>query len=276
MFSLSLPLLPLLYHAHNSLYIEDIPFWLKLAERCGSPILELGCGTGRVLLPLALAGYRLNGVDNDPDMLSFLQNQIPTGLEPAPTIIRADMTRLVDELSEIAGFALVISPCNTLSLLTPAERKATLAGAHYLLRPGGCLALSLPNPQELVRLPQVSPPEIEEVFTHPISRHPVQVSSSWRRTSQAFIVRWDYDHLLPDGQVEHSSVKMSHSLASVQTYLAELGAAGFTRIDTYGNFDEAPYELDSPELILLAFNPEKGDVGEEIASLGVHQHPRSQ
>jgi len=256
MFSPALPLLPLLYHAHNSLCLDDIPFWLKLAERYGSPILELGCGTGRVLLPLAQAGYRLYGVDNDPDMLCFLDSQIPAGLEPAPTIIRADMTRLVDRLSEIAGFALVISPCNTLSLLTPAERKATLAGAHCLLRPGGCLALSLPNPQELVHLPQVSPPELEEVFTHPISGHPVQVSSSWRRTSQAFFVRWDYDHLLPDGQVERTSVKLSHSLAPAQTYLAELTSTGFTRIETYGDFDESPYESDSPDLLLVAFNPE--------------------
>jgi hypothetical protein len=71
-------------------------------------------------------------------------------------------------------------------------------------------------------------------------------------------VRWDYDHLLPDGQVEHSSVKMSHSLTPMQTHLAELCAAGFTRISTYGDFDESPYDLDSPELILVAFNPETG------------------
>ncbi|MCJ7533336.1 MAG: class I SAM-dependent methyltransferase [Anaerolineales bacterium] len=253
MFSPALPLLPQLYHAHNSLYLDDIPFWLKLAERYGSPILELGCGTGRVLLPLTKAGYRLYGVDNDPDMLMFLHSQIPAGLEPAPTIIQADMTRLVDRLSEIAGFALVISPCNTLSLLSPAERKATLASAYCLLRPGGCLALSLPNPEELVRLPQASPPEIEEVFPHPVSGLPVQVSSSWRRTSMSFIVRWDYDQLLPDGQVEHASVKLSHSLAPAQTYLAELTSTGFTGIETYGDFDESPYEPDSPELILVAF-----------------------
>ena len=253
MFFPALPLFPLLYHAHNSLYLDDIPFWLKLAELCGSPILELGCGTGRVLLPLAQAGYRLYGVDNDPGMLMFLHSQIPAGIEPAPTIIQADMTRLVDRLSEIATFSLVISPCNTLSLLSPAERKATLASVYCLLRPGGCLALSLPNPEELVRLPQSSPPEIEEVFTHPVSGLPVQVSSSWRRTSKVFIVRWDYDQLLPDGQVEHTSVKLSHSLAPVHTYLTELTSTGFTRIETYGDFDESPYEPDSPELLLVAF-----------------------
>ena len=247
------PLLPLLYHAHNSLYLDDIPFWLKLAELCGSPILELGCGTGRVLLPLTQAGYRLSGVDNDPDMLMFLHSQIPAGLEPAPTIIQADMTRLVDRLSEITAFSLVLSPCNTLSLLTTVDRKATLTSAYCLLRPGGCLALSLPNPEELVRLPQASPPEIEEVFPHPVSGLPVQVSSSWRRTSKAFIVRWDYDQRLPDGHVEHTSVKLSHSLSPTHTYLTELTSTGFTRIETYGDFDESPYEPNSPELLLVAF-----------------------
>ena len=126
------------------------------------------------------------------------------------------------------------------------DRRSLHLGVHQHLR-------SLPTPQELVRLPQASPPEIEEVFPHPVSGLPVQVSSSWRRMSMAFIVRWDYDQLLPDGQVDRTSVKLLHSLAPAQTYLAELTSTGFTRIETYGDFDESPYEPDSPELILVAF-----------------------
>ena len=40
--------LAMLYHTHHGLHDEDIPFWLALATRYGDPILELGCGTGRV------------------------------------------------------------------------------------------------------------------------------------------------------------------------------------------------------------------------------------
>ncbi len=58
-------LFPLFYHAQHQNYLEDLPFWLGLAATQGSPILELGCGSGRVLLPLALAGHRVLGIDND-------------------------------------------------------------------------------------------------------------------------------------------------------------------------------------------------------------------
>jgi 2-polyprenyl-3-methyl-5-hydroxy-6-metoxy-1,4-benzoquinol methylase len=41
----------------------DIPFYLEYAQQCGSPVLELSCGTGRVLVPLAEAGFEIHGLD---------------------------------------------------------------------------------------------------------------------------------------------------------------------------------------------------------------------
>jgi ubiquinone/menaquinone biosynthesis C-methylase UbiE len=46
---------PQLYHIHHNAHTEDLPFWLKLAQQQGGPVLELGCGTGRVLIPLIQA-----------------------------------------------------------------------------------------------------------------------------------------------------------------------------------------------------------------------------
>ncbi len=48
---------------------DDVQMYEQYAARCGSPILELGCGTGRVLLPLARQGYRLTGIDASAKML---------------------------------------------------------------------------------------------------------------------------------------------------------------------------------------------------------------
>ena len=70
-------LFPSFYHAHHNAFRSDIPFWLDLARRQGSPILELGCGTGRVLIPLAEAGYTVYGLDIDPEMLEFCLQQVP-------------------------------------------------------------------------------------------------------------------------------------------------------------------------------------------------------
>ena len=50
-------------------YDEDIPVLEAFARRTGGPLLELGCGTGRTLIPLARSGYQVTGVDMSPEML---------------------------------------------------------------------------------------------------------------------------------------------------------------------------------------------------------------
>ena len=80
---------PTLYHAHHGQYQEDLPFWLKLANQQGGPVLELGCGTGRVLLPLARGGFQTVGLDNDLEMLRFLQAARGADLQPAPLLFAA-------------------------------------------------------------------------------------------------------------------------------------------------------------------------------------------
>src|SRR5215218_11514137 len=61
--------LPELYDLEHAGFMEDIELYLRLAEVVGDPILELGCGTGRVLAPLAAAGHRVTGVDRSRPML---------------------------------------------------------------------------------------------------------------------------------------------------------------------------------------------------------------
>ncbi|MGD8604269.1 MAG: class I SAM-dependent methyltransferase, partial [Anaerolineales bacterium] len=64
------------YQAQYADYEEDIPYWLKLADRWGDPILELGCGPGRVLFQLAAVDHQIAGLDNDPDMLALARQSL--------------------------------------------------------------------------------------------------------------------------------------------------------------------------------------------------------
>src|SRR5215218_11321513 len=61
--------LPELYDLEHAGFSDDVDLYLRLAEVVGDPILELGCGTGRVLAPLAAAGHRIIGVDRSRPML---------------------------------------------------------------------------------------------------------------------------------------------------------------------------------------------------------------
>ena len=239
--------LPLLYHLHHSLHMEDLPFWLDLAKNNGSPLLELGCGTGRILLELVLSGYQAVGLDLDAHMLAFLKAQWPAR-NGQPPIFQADMAHF--HLAR--RFQSILLPCNTLSTLAPATRAGLFERVAAHLSPAGRFVASLPNPALFSDLPAQSESEIEDYFLSPLDGEPFQVSSAWERTRNYFTVTWHYDHLLPDGRVERSTATIRHTLAPAQVYLDELRQAGFQVIVLYGDFDLSAYAQDSPNLIICA------------------------
>jgi SAM-dependent methyltransferase len=118
-------------------YAADLPLWEELAERGGGPVLELGCGTGRVALHLARRGHEVIGLDLEPALLAVLAER---GADLPVRTLEADAREFA--LEEPA--ALVLAPTHLLQLLADAEERARslrcIAGA---LRPGGLLAASI-------------------------------------------------------------------------------------------------------------------------------------
>jgi SAM-dependent methyltransferase len=240
---------PLLYHTHHQNFSEDLPFWQSLARWQGNPILELGCGTGRVLIPLAQAGHTIYGIDNSPDMLAFLNQQITPELEPNINIIEGDMTSF-----KIDGqFRLIILPCNTYSTFDAKTRAIMLTCIFEHLAPGGVFGVSMPNPNLLLALGEgTTDPALETIFSHPESGYPVQVGSRWERKGNTLSFIWHYDHLLPNGRIERTTASTEHQLATVEEYITEMLTVGFTIRSTYRNFETGPYKPDSNYLIILA------------------------
>lgn len=234
-----------LYHLHHQFHLEDLPFWQNLAAQYGSPILELGCGTGRVTLPLLRHGFDITGIDMDPDMLSILKNEIKS--EESPEILQEDFTAL----NLTKKFPLIIMPCNTYSTLAQEDRHAVIERVIEHLKPHGIFAFSMPNPAWMGDLPAEAEPEIEEIFVIPKSGDAVQVSSAWQNDGKVVKVFWHYDKLLPDGQVERITAKTTHQLTSAYEYLTELKQKNFT-LKIYGGFDRSPYSPDADYLIIVA------------------------
>ena len=210
--------------------------------------VELGCGTGRVLIPLARAGFDTVGIDHDLAMLKYLRSNIGPLINPEPLIVLADISSF--HLSRM--FPLVILPCNTFSTLPITSRRGCLQCVRRHLLPGGLFAVSVPNPAMLMELTAQTQAELEEEFPHPINGNPVQVSSLWRRAKTTFTLTWSYDHLLPDGKVERTQVEVIHQLTSIDKYLDEIKAAGMIIRAMYGDFNHSVYGADSAYLILLA------------------------
>ena len=239
---------PVFYHAHHQPYQEDLNFWLSLAQEYGSPVLELGCGTGRVLVPLVQAGVVTYGLDLDLAMLKFLRQRTPDSLREQLRVLQADMTAFHMAMQ----FPLIVMPCNTFSTLDGQARLACLRMVQQHLRAGGGFVASLPNPVGLARMPRRGESEVESAFIHPESGNPVQVSSAWTRFQGVLELTWHYDHLLPDGVVQRLSIVTRHHIASLEIYRKEFQSAGFAVQASYGDFDRSPYSIESPSLILLA------------------------
>ncbi len=237
---------PALYALHHHTYTEDLPFWRWLARQAQGPVLELGCGTGRVYLPLLEEGIALWGVDRQAAMLRYLRDQAAPEQRTRLRLIQADMRALG---FAPGAFALVLVPCNTFSLLDAPARAQVLAAVARLLRPGGCLALSLPNPLRLASLPPEGESEPEGLFWHPESGHPVQVSSAWHYEPGRWSVMWHYDHLWPDGMVERTTVRQIHHLIPPDEQRQAFAGFGLTVEAQYGDFDRSPWQAQAPYLI---------------------------
>lgn len=237
---------PVLYHAHHSLYVEDLPFWQSLAAETGSPVLELGCGTGRVIVPLAAVGHNMVGLDRDAGMLAYVRSQVPGVARPL--LVQADLRQFAFGVR----FPLIILPCNTLSTLSRPDREALYRCVSGHLAQDGWFAASLPNPALLADLPSVGEPVVEESFPHPEDQAPVQVTSAWERDETQVSITWAYDHLQVDGSVERTDAIQTYEIIPVSSLVAELIEAGFRVGETYGDYDQSPYELGSPYWIFIA------------------------
>ncbi len=121
---------------------RDVPFWRRLATRAGGPVLELGCGTGRVSKPLARAGIDLVGIDRSAPMLArAVGRRNRQSATRNPQFVRGDIRAL--PFSD-ASFPMVLAPYGILQSLTkPSDLTATLASVARVIAPAGRFAIDL-------------------------------------------------------------------------------------------------------------------------------------
>ena len=238
---------PSLFHLHHSELDEDLSFWLDLAIEMDGPVLELGCGTGRLLLPLLKSGIDICGLDRSSAMLSYLNHQLSKQFLGQVKTFQADLGNFHLDRE----FLLIFLACNTLSTLPVETRRSGYVRIYEHLNGIGVFAVSIPNPIRLASLPILGESEIEVTFNHPTSGNPVQVSSEWRRFDRFIDFSWHYDHLLPDGLIERQTHQSRHNLISLSEYKAELKEANLDLIDIYGDYDKSDYQDDSPYLIMI-------------------------
>jgi SAM-dependent methyltransferase len=127
--------------------LVDLPFYLELAERTRGPILEIACGTGRVLLPIARKGIEIYGGDNSLPMLEILKSSL-TG---EPDKVRQKVTLREGDMRYFrlgAKFPLVIIPFRPMQHMhTLQDQVSALTAAAAHLSDAGILAFDVFYPK---------------------------------------------------------------------------------------------------------------------------------
>ena len=122
---------------------RDVAFWQRIAAAREGPVLELGCGTGRIAVPVARAGARVIGVDRSAEMLARGRQRLRRArLAERAALVRGDIRFL--PFRSRPGFDLVMAPYGILQSLTrEPDLKATLQSVARVLRHGGLFGIDL-------------------------------------------------------------------------------------------------------------------------------------
>ena len=122
---------------------RDVRFWIDLARRADGPVLELGCGTGRLSVPVARVAPRFVGIDRSAPMLSRLTRRLRRArLGRGAVVVRGDIRAL--PFRRRCRFQLVMAPYGMLqSLLRDTDLTATLEAVAAVLSRGGTFGIDL-------------------------------------------------------------------------------------------------------------------------------------
>lgn len=135
-----------LYELEHGQFEEDFHLYQSYALMTGGPVLELGCGTGRVMLPLLRSGYEVTGVDSSAAMLGLARERLNShGVRGAGQLLQADLADLESLPSE--HFGLAFCALNTWShLADTTQALRVLQATHRVLRPAGLLLIDIEDP----------------------------------------------------------------------------------------------------------------------------------
>ena len=235
---------------------KDIEFYVTEARASGGPVLELGCGTGRVLLPTARAGIEITGLDGSANMLARCRTKVdaePEAVRGRVTLVRGDMAGF--DLGR--EFALITIPFRPIQHLMKVEQQLEcLRASRRHLAPRGRLIFDVFQ----VEPTSIHDPKwMEEREDAPearladgrIVRRTVRIAA-FHRDTQINEVEFCWYVTHPNGRREQ--VRWRVGLRYYYRFELEhlLALAGLRVAALYGDVHRSPYGAQSPDMIFVA------------------------
>lgn len=241
---------------YDSVHIltEDMAFWIDEARSSGGPVLELGCGTGRVAIPIAQAGVPVVGMDSSTAMLRIARakaRRLRLGSDIL-SFVRGDMRRF----SLGRRFPLVIIPFRSFQLLlSVADQCQALEAIQQHLAPGGRLIVDLfvPDLGLLTRDPSTL------LYDHDVTDEATgKTYQVWHQNRYDTFNQVVAAHTIVRQVDERGLVVQEASRDYQLRYLYRfealhlLASCGYQVVDVYGGFDREPLNESSTEMVWVA------------------------
>lgn len=232
---------------------DDIPFYKSYAQRYGSEILEIACGTGRVCLTLARSGFRVTGYDLSEDMINILKDKLKeedVDTQSRTTIFTADMTKYNSDKK----FSLIMIPFRAFQLLTEeSQQKTFLELVRRQLSNDGIFIINAYRPYGFLDESWVQDEKEDWViYDHATKRN---VRRTHIRRSIDVKKQITYPELIyyveePDGTTNKHVEKLAMKYYYEEQMRELLVSSGFNIKEEYGYYDYRPIQ-EGPELIFV-------------------------
>jgi ubiquinone/menaquinone biosynthesis C-methylase UbiE len=233
----------------------DVAFYVNAVKEFGEPVLELGCGSGRVTLAVAQAGFTITGVDLSPQMLAKAEQKIagmPEETRARVNLVQGNMTNF--DLR--AQFRLVMIPFRPFQhLLEVQQQLDCLERVQKHLEPGGRLVLDFfqTDARRMHDLEFLKERQIKEYEMSGGRRvRLTERLTAFHRAEQRNDVEMTYHVTHSDGREER--FVMAFPFRYFFRYEVEhlLARCGFRVEEMFGDFDRSPLQDHSPEMIFVA------------------------
>jgi ubiquinone/menaquinone biosynthesis C-methylase UbiE len=228
---------------------RDVAFWQRLAIAQQGPVLELGCGTGRIAVPVAKAGARLVGIDRSGPMLERARRRLARArLADRALLVRGDIRHL--PFRSRRGFRLVMAPYGILQSLTrERDLRATLASVARVLQRGGLFGVDL-----VPDLPRWSEYQRRTSLKGPRgSTSTVTLIESVRQDRRRKLTIFDHEYVERRGRT--SSIHrfaLTFRTLSVPQMARRLEHAGFSIQAILGDYQGGPWDERADVWVILA------------------------
>ncbi|HEU5226291.1 MAG TPA: class I SAM-dependent methyltransferase [Ktedonobacteraceae bacterium] len=239
------------YDIEHARFSEDLDMYYNFAELCGGRILELACGSGRVLVPLACEGYELTGVDTSPAMLKLASQHLQANkVESRCVLVQQNICTLHLEQK----FRLAFIALGSFAHITKRkEQQLALEAVRAHLSTGGTFIVDISN-DDARYMEELSGQMLHQgTWQSPdgtLVTHFVSPASAMDR-HQLELTHF-YDQHQQGGPVQRTVVTTHLYLFERPELEMLLERAGFVVKDIYGDYDLSPYQLESPRMIYIA------------------------